>query len=109
MSERTEKSMKELIEEHGKEARDRWREVFDESRARGADATEASKVADEVLRLEVERGVLMPCAERALDRRARAFVQIVASHATVDGKRIDYDWIPRLAADAKEIARELNA
>jgi hypothetical protein len=103
MSEPMDKSMKELIDEHGKEARDRWREVFDESRARGADATEASKVADEVLRLEVERGVHVPCAQNATDRKARSLARTIVNNTDRSGKIIDPEWIEFIVQRAKEI------
>lgn len=105
----TDKSMKDLIDEYGKEARDRWREVFDESRARGADVVEASKIADDVIRLEVERRVLVPCDEWKIDSRARSLVRFVRSATGRDGKSIDPDYAERICSEAASIVRELDA
>lgn len=105
----TDKSVKDLIEEHGKEARDRWREVFDETRARGADNDQAAKIADDVIRLEAERRVLVPCANAALGRRARSLVEVIAHHTSRDGKSIEPAWIESIATTARELARDIGS
>lgn len=109
MNDENVKTMKELIDEHGKEARDRWREVFDETRARGADVVTATTYADDTVRAEVERGVLVPCARVALDRRVRSFVLAIDAHRSRDGKTIDPDWIQNIATHAHELAMELRS
>jgi hypothetical protein len=109
MSEKNDKAMKDLIEEHGKEARDRWREVFDESRARAKDNDEAAKIADDVIRLEALRGVLVPGGDVALGKQACELAKFVRNCSTIDGKKIDPVYVEAIVGMAFDIVRRLES
>ena len=109
MNKENAKPIRDLIEEHGRPARARWREVFDEMREDGEDNDTAAGIADDVIRKEVERGVLESDEQGELNRRARTFVNLVDMHRSDDCSTIESGWIRSIAEGARDLAREFRS
>lgn len=107
-----EKTIREIVDEHGDPARERWRTIFDKTRetlvyAKPEDdpVKPAATVADDTVRAEVERGVLAKRTINDAEKRALALVSYIAEkrvHPTVGA-----EWLREVVDDLQKQAREI--
>lgn len=107
MNDTASKSVKDLIDEYGDAARVRWREVFDETRARGSNVEDAVAYADRAIRAEIERGVLVAERQRRIEARAKDVADFVLRRVTFDRHDIDAPFVEQLVSRTREYMREL--